>query len=78
MEVSHYGLNDRVVEGLNALDIRAFSVQYHPEAAAGPHDANYLFDRFRDMVLAYLADKESLSAIEIETDRAATEEEEGV
>jgi carbamoyl-phosphate synthase small subunit len=40
-----------VVEGLNALDIPAFSVQYHPEAAAGPHDANYLFDRFRDMVL---------------------------
>jgi carbamoyl-phosphate synthase small subunit len=51
VEVSHYDLNDSVVEGLNALDIPAFSVQYHPEAAAGPHDANYLFDRFRDMVL---------------------------
>jgi hypothetical protein len=49
--VSHVGLNDQVVEGLRALDIPAFSVQYHPEAAAGPHDANYLFDRFRDMVL---------------------------
>jgi carbamoyl-phosphate synthase small subunit len=52
VEVSHIGLNDQVVEGLRALDIPAFSVQYHPEAAAGPHDANYLFDRFRDMVLA--------------------------
>jgi carbamoyl-phosphate synthase small subunit len=51
VEVSHVGLNDQVVEGLRALDIPAFSVQYHPEAAAGPHDANYLFDRFRDMVL---------------------------
>lgn len=51
VEVSHVGLNDQVVEGLRALDIPAFSVQYHPEAAAGPHDANYLFDRFRDLVL---------------------------
>ncbi len=50
VEVSHIGLNDRVVEGLRALDIPAFSVQYHPEAAAGHHDANYLFDRFADMV----------------------------
>jgi len=50
VEVSHIGLNDDVVEGLNALDIPAFSVQYHPEAAAGPHDANYLFDRFAVMV----------------------------
>jgi len=55
VEVSHIGLNDRVVEGLRALDIPAFSVQYHPEAAAGPHDANYLFDRFRDMVLDHRA-----------------------
>jgi carbamoyl-phosphate synthase small subunit len=51
VEVSHVNLNDNVVEGLRALDIPAFSVQYHPEAAAGPHDANYLFDKFRDMVL---------------------------
>jgi len=50
VEVSHIGLNDNVVEGLRALDIPAFSVQYHPEAAAGPHDANYLFDRFAAMV----------------------------
>jgi carbamoyl-phosphate synthase small subunit len=52
VEVSHVNLNDNVVEGLNALDIPAFSVQYHPEAAAGPHDADYLFDRFRDMIIA--------------------------
>jgi carbamoyl-phosphate synthase small subunit len=52
VEVSHINLNDNVVEGLNALDIPAFSVQYHPEAAAGPHDANYLFDRFRDLVIS--------------------------
>ncbi len=52
VEVSHYSLNDQVVEGLRCLDIPAFSVQYHPEAAAGPHDSMYLFDQFRDMVLA--------------------------
>ncbi|WP_431960613.1 glutamine-hydrolyzing carbamoyl-phosphate synthase small subunit [Actinacidiphila sp. bgisy160] len=45
-EVSHVCLNDNVVEGLRLLDTPAFSVQYHPEAAAGPHDAAYLFDRF--------------------------------
>ena len=45
-EVSHVCLNDDVVEGLRCLDVPAFSVQYHPEAAAGPHDAAYLFDRF--------------------------------
>ncbi|MEN9679422.1 MAG: hypothetical protein RLZ57_551, partial [Actinomycetota bacterium] len=38
--------NDGVVEGLRLIERPAFSVQYHPEAAAGPHDANYLFDRF--------------------------------
>jgi carbamoyl-phosphate synthase small subunit len=52
VEVSHFSLNDNVVEGLRCLDLNAFSVQYHPEAASGPHDSNYLFDRFRDMVLA--------------------------
>jgi len=51
VEVSHVSLNDNVVEGLRALDRPAFSVQYHPEAAAGPHDSTYLFDRFRDMVI---------------------------
>ena len=52
VEVSHIGLNDQVVEGLRAHGIPAFSVQYHPEAAAGPHDAHYLFTRFRDLVIA--------------------------
>ncbi len=46
VRVSHRGLNDGVVEGLECLDIPAFSVQYHPEAAAGPHDSHYLFDKF--------------------------------
>lgn len=50
VEVSHIGLNDNVVEGIRCLDIPAFSVQYHPEAAAGPHDAAYLFDRFIDVM----------------------------
>ncbi|MFI2752044.1 glutamine-hydrolyzing carbamoyl-phosphate synthase small subunit [Cellulomonas sp. P22] len=48
--VSHVDLNDDVVEGLSALDLPAFSVQYHPEAAAGPHDAAYLFDRFLELM----------------------------
>lgn len=50
VEVSHVCLNDDVVEGLNCLDLPAFSVQYHPEAAAGPHDAAYLFDRFVELM----------------------------
>jgi carbamoyl-phosphate synthase small subunit len=50
VEVSHVCLNDNVVEGLVARDVRAFSVQYHPEAAAGPHDAGYLFDRFAELL----------------------------
>ncbi|MDX6331249.1 MAG: carbamoyl-phosphate synthase small subunit, partial [Streptomycetaceae bacterium] len=49
-EVSHVCLNDNVVEGLRLLDQPAFSVQYHPEAAAGPHDAAYLFDRFVELM----------------------------
>ena len=52
MRVSHIGLNDNVVEGLECLDIPAFSVQYHPEAAAGPHDSEYLFDRFVELMSA--------------------------
>ena len=48
--VSHIDLNDNVVEGLQCVDIPAFSVQYHPEAAAGPHDAAYLFDRFVELM----------------------------
>lgn len=50
VEVSHVCLNDQVVEGLRCRDVPAFTVQYHPEAAAGPHDADYLFDRFVELV----------------------------
>ena len=50
VRVSHIGLNDNVVEGLECLDIPAFSVQYHPEAAAGPHDSEHLFDRFIELM----------------------------
>lgn len=57
--VSHVGLNDNVVEGLTCRDIPAFSVQYHPEAAAGPHDSAYLFDRFIDLMTATKNAKES-------------------
>ncbi|MFM2373310.1 MAG: hypothetical protein RJA75_206 [Actinomycetota bacterium] len=57
VRVSHICLNDDVVEGLECLDIPAYSVQYHPEAAAGPHDANYLFDRLIDMIQANKAKK---------------------
>ncbi|MCX6428869.1 MAG: glutamine-hydrolyzing carbamoyl-phosphate synthase small subunit [Actinobacteria bacterium] len=49
-EVTHLSLNDGVVEGLALLERPAFSVQYHPEAAAGPHDASYLFDRVIDLM----------------------------
>ncbi len=57
--VSHVCLNDDVVEGLELRDdegrLKSFSVQYHPEAAAGPHDAAYLFDRFCDLMEAQRA-----------------------
>ena len=51
-QVTHVNLNDDVVEGLALLEQPAFGVQYHPEAAAGPHDANYLFDRFVELMRA--------------------------
>lgn len=51
--VSHTCANDGVVEGVKLADGRAFSVQYHPEAAAGPHDANYLFDQFIDLIASH-------------------------
>jgi carbamoyl-phosphate synthase small subunit len=51
--VTHVNLNDDVVEGLALLEQPAFSVQYHPEAAAGPHDADYLFDRFVELMTQY-------------------------
>jgi carbamoyl-phosphate synthase small subunit len=48
--VSHLNLNDQTVEGLSVPEKRAFSVQYHPEASPGPHDARYLFQRFADLM----------------------------
>jgi carbamoyl-phosphate synthase small subunit len=53
VEISHVDLNDDVVEGLRCLDVPAFSVQYHPEAAPGPHDATGLFTRFADLMAAH-------------------------
>ena len=52
-QVTHVSLNDGVVEGLELTERGAFSVQYHPEAAAGPHDAAYLFDRFIEVMQKY-------------------------
>lgn len=62
VQVSHIDLNDNVVEGLQCLDIPAFSVQYHPEAAAGPHDAGYLFDRFVDQMKSAQAKRNERNA----------------
>lgn len=59
-QVTHICLNDGVVEGLELTERGAFSVQYHPEAAAGPHDASYLFDRFVDLMTAYPRKVEAL------------------
>jgi carbamoyl-phosphate synthase small subunit len=59
-QVTHVCLNDGVVEGLELTERGAFSVQYHPEAAAGPHDAAYLFDRFVDLMVAYPRKVEAL------------------
>ncbi|MDO4244157.1 MAG: glutamine-hydrolyzing carbamoyl-phosphate synthase small subunit [Actinomyces sp.] len=58
VEVTHVGLNDGVVEGLRALDLPAFSVQFHPEAAAGPHDGEHLFDRFITLMRDHRAARE--------------------
>lgn len=57
VEVSHVCLNDGVVEGLRCRDVPAFAVQYHPEAAAGPHDANNLFDQFIDVMASAASDR---------------------
>ena len=52
VELSHRNLNDGTLEGLRCLDVPASSVQYHPEAAPGPHDSRYLFDEFRSLMEA--------------------------
>jgi carbamoyl-phosphate synthase small subunit len=49
-KLTHVNLNDETVEGLEAVGKKAFSVQYHPEAAPGPHDSRYLFDQFLEMM----------------------------
>ena len=50
IKVTHINLNDNTVEGIQLLSAPAFSVQYHPEASPGPHDAQYLFERFIDLM----------------------------
>jgi carbamoyl-phosphate synthase small subunit len=50
--LTHWNLNDGTLEGVRCLDVPAFSVQYHPEAAPGPHDAGYLFTAFRRLMEA--------------------------
>ncbi|HEX6231326.1 MAG TPA: hypothetical protein VF029_06400, partial [Actinomycetota bacterium] len=50
VELTHWNLNDRTLEGLRCLDVPAFGVQYHPEAAPGPHDSQHLFEEFRDLI----------------------------
>lgn len=50
VEITHINLNDNTVEGLKHKSLPAFSVQYHPEASPGPHDAAYLFERFKEMI----------------------------
>ena len=60
VQVSHVCLNDGVVEGLRCLDVPAFSVQYHPEAAAGPHDAADLFDEFARLMVGASGGREAV------------------
>ncbi|MDP6979853.1 MAG: glutamine-hydrolyzing carbamoyl-phosphate synthase small subunit [Myxococcota bacterium] len=64
VEITHINLNDDTVEGLAHRELPLFSVQYHPEASPGPHDAGYLFGRFRNMVERVIAG-ESVSGAEV-------------
>ena len=55
VEVTHINLNDQTLEGMRHKHLPIFSVQYHPEASAGPHDSQYLFKEFRRMLPAHTA-----------------------
>jgi carbamoyl-phosphate synthase small subunit len=57
VQVTHINLNDQTVEGLRCTDAPAFSVQYHPEAAPGPHDSRYLFGMFTDLMAENMSRK---------------------
>ena len=59
VEMTHVNLNDGTLEGIRLKNTSAFSVQYHPEASPGPHDANYLFDRFVDQMKSWKADAQA-------------------
>ena len=50
LEVTHRSLNDQTIEGICHREVKAFSVQYHPEASAGPHDSHYLFQHFLEIL----------------------------
>ena len=63
--VSHICLNDGVVEGLELLERPAFSVQYHPESAAGPHDAAYLFDHFAELMAKFQISRANAAKIKV-------------
>ena len=62
VEITHVNLNDGTVEGLAHLTRPIFSVQYHPEASPGPHDAAYFFRRFREMVDRHVAGEDVTGA----------------
>jgi carbamoyl-phosphate synthase small subunit len=53
VEVTHKHLNDDTIAGIELIGKPVFSVQYHPEASAGPHDSRYLFDQFIDNMKQY-------------------------
>ena len=58
----HINANDRTVEGLDLVGKPAFTIQFHPEACPGPHDASPLFDRFSEMVAEHLVERQSAIA----------------
>ena len=57
IEITHVNLNDDTVEGIKVKNKKAFSVQYHPEASPGPHDARYLFSEFKNLIQSKVAVK---------------------